>query len=279
MNNEGGCCPRRIACVILPDYLEHRGATLNGSELILACDCVHRNVIPAAVKQQVLDSLKAAGKQVTIVADLCGMAASKDPILRDLVSARNPIVLACHPRAVKWLLHAAGMDHLPVSLSILNLRTQSAGTILAQLGLTPSPFKSYPLPSSPPQPQITTNLEPISPPAPWIPWFPVIDYDRCVQCRQCVSFCPFGVYTVKEERVLVTTPQNCKDNCPACARMCPQQAIIFPKVEEVPLDGSEVAADLIQAARHRHSARDQALAGGDIHAVLAKRKLKLKARS
>jgi NAD-dependent dihydropyrimidine dehydrogenase PreA subunit len=254
---------------------------LNGSELILACDCVHRNVIPAAVKQQVLDSLKAAGKQVTIVADLCGMAASNDPILRDLVSARNPIVLACHPRAVKWLLHAAGMDPLPVSLSILNLRTQSAGTILAQLGLTLAPVNPDPLPSSPPRPSITNNQEPITPPppAPWIPWFPVIDYDRCVQCRQCVSFCPFGVYTVKEERVLVTTPQNCKDNCPACARMCPKQAIIFPKVGEVPIDGSEVGADVIQAARHRNLARDQALAGGDIHAVLAKRKLKLKAQS
>ncbi len=251
--------------------LEKRSEIVNGSELILVCDCVHRNVIPAVVKQQVLDSLKAAGRQVTVMADLCGMAASKDPILTDLATAHNPVILACHPRAVKWLLHAAGFDPLPTSLRLLNLRAQPVETILTQLGL-------------PPASPITYNQEPIStspplPPAPWSPWFPVIDYDRCVQCRQCVSFCPFGVYTVQEERVLVAAPRNCKDNCPACARMCPQQAIIFPKAGETPIDGSEVGAIPRQAAQLGNSTRDPALDGGDIHAVLAKRKLKLKARS
>ena len=28
----------------------------------------------------------------------------------------------------------------------------------------------------------------------WKPWFPVIDYDRCTNCMQCLSFCLFGVY-------------------------------------------------------------------------------------
>ena len=27
----------------------------------------------------------------------------------------------------------------------------------------------------------------------WKPWFPVIDYDRCTNCMQCLSFCLFGV--------------------------------------------------------------------------------------
>ncbi|HEX8311367.1 MAG TPA: ferredoxin family protein, partial [Chthoniobacteraceae bacterium] len=30
----------------------------------------------------------------------------------------------------------------------------------------------------------------------WKPWFPVIDYDRCTNCMQCLSFCLFGVYGV-----------------------------------------------------------------------------------
>ena len=32
----------------------------------------------------------------------------------------------------------------------------------------------------------------------WKPWFPVIDYDRCTNCMQCLSFCLFGVYGVDE---------------------------------------------------------------------------------
>src|SRR5207244_9290069 len=34
----------------------------------------------------------------------------------------------------------------------------------------------------------------------WKPWFPVIDYDRCTNCMQCLSFCLFGVYGVDEEK-------------------------------------------------------------------------------
>ena len=27
----------------------------------------------------------------------------------------------------------------------------------------------------------------------WKPWFPVIDYDRCTNCMQCLSFCLFEI--------------------------------------------------------------------------------------
>src|SRR5262249_12286072 len=40
----------------------------------------------------------------------------------------------------------------------------------------------------------------------WKPWFPVIDYDRCTNCMQCLSFCLFGVYGVDEQqRIQVQT--------------------------------------------------------------------------
>jgi len=61
-------------------------------------------------------------------------------------------------------------------------------------------------------------------------WHPVIDFDRCVHCYECVEFCLFGVYEVTPaERVFAAVPDNCKPGCPACARVCPTAAIIFPR--------------------------------------------------
>jgi NAD-dependent dihydropyrimidine dehydrogenase PreA subunit len=82
---------------------------------------------------------------------------------------------------------------------------------------------------------------PPQPPAGWIPWFPVIDYDRCTTCRQCLEFCLFDVYERDSAgRVRVARPANCKTNCPACARVCPEAAILFPKYATSPFNGDEV---------------------------------------
>src|SRR5205085_2423964 len=80
----------------------------------------------------------------------------------------------------------------------------------------------------------------------WKPWFPVIDYDRCTNCMQCLSFCLFGVYGVdKESRLQVQNQDNCKTNCPACSRVCPEAAIMFPKYKAGPINGDVVSeADL-----------------------------------
>ncbi len=60
-------------------------------------------------------------------------------------------------------------------------------------------------------------------------WYPVVDEERCVNCQHCLQFCLFGVYELDAEgRVRVTQPDNCKHGCPACARICPQSAIMFP---------------------------------------------------
>jgi Pyruvate/2-oxoacid:ferredoxin oxidoreductase delta subunit len=60
-------------------------------------------------------------------------------------------------------------------------------------------------------------------------WHPVIDYNRCTNCMECIDFCLFGVYGVDTgERILVEEPDNCKKGCPACSRVCPEHAIIFP---------------------------------------------------
>ena len=86
-------------------------------------------------------------------------------------------------------------------------------------------------------------------PAPWVPWFPAIDYDRCTGCLQCENFCLFGVFEVAAGEVVVANPAKCKTNCPACARMCPTTAIIFPKHPGGPIDGAEVDEADVQAKR------------------------------
>lgn len=61
-------------------------------------------------------------------------------------------------------------------------------------------------------------------------WYPVIDFSRCTHCLECIDFCLFGVYGIDEsDRVLVELPDLCRKGCPACARVCPEQAIVFPQ--------------------------------------------------
>lgn len=59
-------------------------------------------------------------------------------------------------------------------------------------------------------------------------WYPVIDYSRCTNCMECIDFCLFGVYGVDGlDRILVDEQDNCKKGCPACSRVCPENAIIL----------------------------------------------------
>jgi hypothetical protein len=47
---------------------------------------------------------------------------------------------------------------------------------------------------------------------------------------ECVDFCLFGVYGVDvAETILVEQPDNCRKGCPACSRVCPENAIMFPQ--------------------------------------------------
>ena len=75
-------------------------------------------------------------------------------------------------------------------------------------------------------------------PGAWKPWFPVIDYDRCTNCMQCLSFCLFDVYGVNDkQQIRVQNQDNCKTDCPACSRVCPEVAILFPKYKSGPING------------------------------------------
>jgi ferredoxin len=74
-------------------------------------------------------------------------------------------------------------------------------------------------------------------------WYPVIDYSRCTNCMECIDFCLFGVYGVdKLDRITVENQDNCKRGCPACSRVCPEHAIMFPDYKTPAIAGAPVGA-------------------------------------
>lgn len=114
-------------------------------------------------------------------------------------------------------------------------------------------------------------------PGRWKAWFPVIDYARCTHCMQCLSFCLFDVYGVTPDaRITVVNPANCKTDCPACSRVCPQVAIVFPKYRAGPINGAEVGADDVR--RETMKIDISSLLGGDVYAMLRDRSERAKSR-
>jgi NAD-dependent dihydropyrimidine dehydrogenase PreA subunit len=58
---------------------------------------------------------------------------------------------------------------------------------------------------------------------------------------ECIDFCLFGVYGVDNaETILVEQPDNCRKGCPACSRVCPENAIIFPQHKTPAIAGAPV---------------------------------------
>ena len=112
--------------------------------------------------------------------------------------------------------------------------------------------------------------KPMNEPGKWKPWFPVIDYSRCTNCMQCLSFCLFDVYGVSaDNKIQVQNNDNCKTNCPACSRVCPEVAIMFPKYQGGPINGDEVSDQ--EANREKIKVDISSLLGGDIYASLRTR--------
>lgn len=194
--------------------------------MIIICQCQNAQLISEATARRVVGGLKNTSQPVVCVDDLCALAAKQDPLLKQWADGDELVICACFPRAVRSLFAHAGVE-LPDSARFLNLRTGNTEDILSML---PADDKGQ------------AAVETIQATDPnWVPWFPVIDYDRCKNCKQCLNFCLFGVYAMKDdESVQVLRPRKCKTGCPACARVCPYAAIIFPKYEKSPINGDEV---------------------------------------
>ena|SRR5512134_2755846 len=98
---------------------------------VLYCHCAFAQVVPREVKARVLETLAASSCSFDAVPDLCEMSARRDPALAQIAEPGTTIV-ACYPRAVKWLFSAAGTA-LPEGARILNMREQTAEEVISAL--------------------------------------------------------------------------------------------------------------------------------------------------
>ena len=124
---------------------------------ILYCHCQYAQVVPREVKEGVLRRLCEEGIAFEALADLCEMAARRDPALQRLAADGEVKIAACFPRAVKGLFHQAGADLSIERTEVLNMRTQSAEAVLEALlenALAPNLPSREPAPSSNPQPAL-----------------------------------------------------------------------------------------------------------------------------
>lgn len=136
-------------------------------------------------------------------------------------------------RALRWIAEAYGLRPLSChDLRPLDDAPASLDAVLASLREALSTRRAMPGSVSPAARETDPALLPRR-------WYPVIDRDRCTACGACREYCLFGVYGLEERdgerRVVVAHPDACKDGCPACARVCPRQAILFPEAPDLGL--------------------------------------------
>jgi NAD-dependent dihydropyrimidine dehydrogenase PreA subunit len=162
-------------------------------------------------------ALKNDKQNVTVIPDLCKIAISDREQMTEFASTT---VIACYLRAVESLFDRLALK--PVR--VLDIRNRSSEQVLSEMDISNPVFlPEYVLPEFASEEQEA--------------WNPIIDKERCTECGKCYDFCLFGVYEIENGTVKVQKPQNCKNNCPACARVCPAKAIIFPKYEKSPING------------------------------------------
>ncbi len=206
---------------------------MSDNSAVLFCNCAYYSLHDPASKETALAFLRSRHIATSFFADLCEAAAEKPRRLQLPAHARRIYVFACSARAVKSLLNYAGIEMEDREIVCVNLREP--------LGEEYERFKAA-ADDLPVDPDFSMP-ESLEQKKEWIPWYPVIDRDHCVNCMQCLNFCLFGVYHPdKNGQVQVANPSACKTNCPACARVCPSNAILFPKHNEPSINGLDQPA-------------------------------------
>jgi NAD-dependent dihydropyrimidine dehydrogenase PreA subunit len=229
---------------------------------ILFCRCNGERINPS-LTGSIKDYLNDTRASVTILNDLCGIAVKKSEVLKDFYAAGTEhMIIGCYRRTMDLLIEQAGIDHHTADNKHINLLEETDPAKIREK------IDAFAGDSS--GPAVYTEIAEDSG---WPSWYPVIDYARCTACGQCADFCLFGVYEKLWAKIQVVNPQDCKNNCPACARICPQTALIFPKYKYGgAIGGSEEIDEVEEQNRQTQDISD--LLGGDIYVALEQRKLK-----
>lgn len=171
--------------------------------------------------RELADRCLAGGCQVVLAPSLYDIPESS-PLWGQL-SSLGSIAAACsdlHPRPAQWVLRRHGLDAPCFRYGAYETAESLFEAVLA------AGQASFDGSETPPE---LLDLAEGSGAAMKPRWHPVVDKDRCNDCGQCLQFCLFGVYARDEaERVIAANPDSCKTGCPACSRICPQGAIMFP---------------------------------------------------
>jgi NAD-dependent dihydropyrimidine dehydrogenase PreA subunit len=191
------------------------------SKQIFICGCEKDGKIEKKSVQKLMKTLEEKNIGFTYIEDMCGTILKNPDDLESLYTAEDAVVFGCQARAMQHLVDNSRRRNEDLDIEYHHIDDEKDELISSLESGTGEPLK------------IKYSDE-------WKPWYPVIDYERCNGCRKCLNFCLFSVYSVEDDgTVVVSASANCKDMCPACARVCPQNAIIFPKHAESPIDGGE----------------------------------------
>ena len=202
---------------------------------IIICACASRSFISKEQVAELAASLHKEGYKVSIEADLCELALTDKERMCDLVS--NNIIMACYTRALRALADRADCS----ATKNINIRGRKTEQVLKELNIEDAVThdEEWQALRDAALAEINAFAVKVATDA----WYPVLDYDKCIACGKCHDFCLFGVYAIEDSKVKVAQPQNCKNNCPACSRVCPAEAVIFPKYERSPINGGSASEE------------------------------------
>jgi ferredoxin len=233
------------------------------SRHILFCRCGGER-IDGSMITSVEKIVKDIHVPVTVLTDLCGLAARKNQQLVDLFRTDTDyLVIGCYRRTMNLLIDQVREAPEPWSAEHCNMLEDPLVTVMEKIRNFSENVIGDPV------------FRELTDDSGWPSWYPVIDEIRCTHCGQCADFCLFGVYEKTDDRILVVNPEGCKNNCPACARICPSAAIVFPKYANGgAIGGSEVFDE--QAELQRQAKDIEQFLGDDLYLALERRKAKRK---
>jgi heterodisulfide reductase subunit A-like polyferredoxin len=185
---------------------------------IIYCNC-GAGIFSGIESDRLAEALQKFDADLFELHDLCALTIHEKEQLSAIASQYDhKIVIACYPRTVKYLFLQNKIDF--GRYTVMNFRGMQADQMVEEL------TSRFGVNAGNAVHKVVVSQ--LKVPA----WYPVIDEERCTLCGQCSRFCLFGVYHFDKKQLKVVNPLACKNNCPACGRICPESAVIFPRLPE-----------------------------------------------